>query len=414
MTLVGRRALMKRHCSSIHVPLLASLLCVAVVTTFFASARAQHIDPPYRPDLVGRATEGSVDITIAGKTQVADIKEATFVLRNDISDCDLRKGFNCPVTIELLHILVHSFKFGSIVVPAMEIRNQGPISFESGAFIAHGAPLDIWAQIHALSDHFVVTTFESQSGALVTVAFPPGIQEGIGLFIPMSGTVAGQEVTAEVVIGFQLVNQPPIARAGSSSSSDQTTCTPTIVLDGSLTTDPDGNLSSLRWFDDEGTFVGQGPIIEIPVKTGKFSFGFLLVAEDDIGAVSTARTTITPQRQIVDTTPPRITTVTTNPNTLWPPNHKMVPVSVAVSASDNCDRAPVCKITAVSSNESVDGDRTAPDWEITGNLTVNLRAERSGTGTGRVYTITTQCTDASRNSSTRAIIVTVPHDQGKK
>jgi hypothetical protein len=117
-----------------------------------------------------------------------------------------------------------------------------------------------------------------------------------------------------------------------------------------------------------------------------------------------------------DQQPPTIGTVTANPNTLWPPNHKMVPVTVVASVSDNCDSAPVCQITAVSSNEPVnggDGD-TAPDWELTGDLTVDLRAERAGSGNGRVYTLTVECRDAAHNSASKAITVTVPHDQGKK
>ena len=66
----------------------------------------------------------------------------------------------------------------------------------------------------------------------------------------------------------------------------------------------------------------------------------------------------------------------------------MVPVTVVVSALDVCDPAPVCRLVAVSSNEPTDGTgdgNTAPDWQITGPLTVDLRAERAGKGTGRVY-----------------------------
>ena len=131
---------------------------------------------------------------------------------------------------------------------------------------------------------------------------------------------------------------------------------------------------------------------------------------DDKGASDSCAATVT----VEDRTPPVISSVSANPSTLWPPNHQMVPVAVAVAASDNCDAAPVCKITTVSSNEPVsgtgDGD-LAPDWEITGNLTVNLRSERSGTGSGRVYTNTIACTDASGNISTKTVAVTVPHDQ---
>jgi hypothetical protein len=93
----------------------------------------------------------------------------------------------------------------------------------------------------------------------------------------------------------------------------------------------------------------------------------------------------------------------------------MVPATLRVSASDNCDPSAVCKIVSVSSNEPVnglgDGD-TAPDWLITGDLTVNLRAERSGKGNGRIYTVTFECTDASGNSATGTTTVAVPHDQG--
>jgi hypothetical protein len=112
-----------------------------------------------------------------------------------------------------------------------------------------------------------------------------------------------------------------------------------------------------------------------------------------------------------------VATVSATPSLLWPPNHKMRPVKVRFTKSKNCNEPLSCKITSVTSNEPEnglgDGD-TAPDWVITGDLTVNLRAERSGTGTGRVYTITLTCTDTLGTSSTGAVDVTVPHDKGKK
>lgn len=128
-------------------------------------------------------------------------------------------------------------------------------------------------------------------------------------------------------------------------------------------------------------------------------------------------TTTQTQTVIVeDTTPPSMENFSVNPNILWPPNHKMVPVLIDVNVFDNCDEAPICRITSVSSNETenslADGNTTL-DWQITANRTVNLRAERSGTGSDRVYTITVECLDAAGNSSTSSVGVTVPHDQGK-
>jgi hypothetical protein len=118
-----------------------------------------------------------------------------------------------------------------------------------------------------------------------------------------------------------------------------------------------------------------------------------------------------------DLIPPVIESISANPDVLWPPNHKMVTVTLSVDVSDNCGNGTNCQITEVSSNEPVNGPgdgNTAPDWEITGDLTVNLRAERTGKGSGRIYTITVMCTDASGNSSTGTVTVTAPHDKGKK
>ena len=71
-------------------------------------------------------------------------------------------------------------------------------------------------------------------------------------------------------------------------------------------------------------------------------------------------------------------------------------------------------------SEAVNGPgdgNTEADWEVVpsdGTWNIWVRAERSGQGVGRVYTIEVQVTDASNNSSVRTFTVTVPHDRGKK
>lgn len=119
---------------------------------------------------------------------------------------------------------------------------------------------------------------------------------------------------------------------------------------------------------------------------------------------------------VVDTTPPVIVAASASPNVLWPPNHKFVNVTVTARVTDTCS-ATTWKITRVTSNEAVDAKgsgHTSPDWQITGAHTVQLRAERAGPGSGRVYSITIQARDTSGNLSLpKMVTVTVPHDQGK-
>ena len=111
---------------------------------------------------------------------------------------------------------------------------------------------------------------------------------------------------------------------------------------------------------------------------------------------------------VIDTLPPQILDLSASPDLLWPPNHRLVPVEITVNALDACDPAPTARIIQVASNEPQ--NPFEPDWEITGPLTLNLRADRFGQGTGRIYTILIQCQDASGNLSTASVCVTVPHD----
>ena len=52
-----------------------------------------------------------------------------------------------------------------------------------------------------------------------------------------------------------------------------------------------------------------------------------------------------------------------------------------------------------------------PDYEITGPLSVSLRAERAGKNQGRTYTIHVLGTDCS-GTYPFDVVVEVPHDQG--
>lgn len=110
---------------------------------------------------------------------------------------------------------------------------------------------------------------------------------------------------------------------------------------------------------------------------------------------------------VLDTTPPVIKAVSAGPDVLWPPNHKWVDEQVSADIADACGAAD-WKIIGVTSNQE-DG-RSVPDWAITGDHTLKLRAERNGPGGDRIYTIAVQAMDQAGNLSELATVaVVVPH-----
>jgi hypothetical protein len=118
---------------------------------------------------------------------------------------------------------------------------------------------------------------------------------------------------------------------------------------------------------------------------------------------------------VADTTAPSLTARASR-TVLWSPDHGMVAVTIETRASDN-DGAPPALAASVSSNEPQDGlgdGDTAGDWtepviDAAGRVAVQLRAERSGGGSGREYAISLTATDSAGNVTTVPVTVRVPH-----
>jgi hypothetical protein len=62
--------------------------------------------------------------------------------------------------------------------------------------------------------------------------------------------------------------------------------------------------------------------------------------------------------------------------------------------------------------DSTIGDgNTLDDIQVDSSGNIYLRAERSGAGDGRIYTLEFKVTDSSGNSSSATVTVTVPHNK---
>ena len=118
---------------------------------------------------------------------------------------------------------------------------------------------------------------------------------------------------------------------------------------------------------------------------------------------------------VLDTTPPVIT-LSATPKVLWPPNGKMVPVTISGTITDTGSGVNLSS-TAYSVTDEY--GEVQPTGAITlgaggsYSFTVLLQASRLGTDQdGRHYTITVRASDNAGNGGSQASVVTVPHDQG--
>ncbi len=153
------------------------------------------------------------------------------------------------------------------------------------------------------------------------------------------------------------------------------------------------------------------------VEAGPFALGEreIVVREELAGDAPDAKDTREVCRSaliVVDTTPPTIKPARLQ---LWPPNHALHSLSArqCARAFDACDPYPEARFTSATSDEPVDalGDGShEPDIVFDHGSLVSLRAERQGTGNGRVYTLGFETTDASGNATRGSCSVTVPHD----
>jgi hypothetical protein len=191
-------------------------------------------------------------------------------------------------------------------------------------------------------------------------------------------------------------NSAPIANAGTNQTVEANASTGTFVtLNGTGSTDTESNIATYQWSEGPTPLAtGAQPSVSLSVGVHTLT----LRVTDSLGLFSESTVTVT----ITDATAPVISLLTANPVVLRPGNGTMTPVTVAATVSDNGDPSPVTKILSVTSTES---DPAPSDVQITGNLTVNLRAERFSLV--RRYTILVECRDASNNASTKTVTVSV-------
>lgn len=239
---------------------------------------------------------------------------------------------------------------------------------------------------------------------------PAGATIVFDLTVTDPHTLTGSD---SVSIHVTNVNHIPVANAGPDQTVNENTL---VTLNGAGSTDPDLDALSYSWTQIAGPSVAltggttANPTFTAPsVGAGGTTLTFRLVVSD--GQVSSVADTVNIRiLDIID--PPVCTLGQPSVASLWPPNHTMVPVTI-MGVTDPNNQAITITYTAVTQDEPVnglgDGD-TSPDAAVSGNQ-ILLRAERSGTGNGRVYAVHFTATDDQGASCSGTVKVSVPHSK---
>jgi hypothetical protein len=246
----------------------------------------------------------------------------------------------------------------------------------------------------------------------------------------------GATGTDEIDVIVTNIDHAPLANAGGNLTVTEGA---TVTLNGSASSDPDGESLTFAWVQIAGPNVVledadtawpsfTAPIVDLAGATLKFklnvSDGFN-PASSDIATISVSNAHSLPDVSHARPSVP----------VLWPPNHRMVPVSIlGIVDPSGTTKVTITRVVQdealCDSNEKRDtrkqlrqGDRETDDNKhgndndrdeidaiINADGTVLLRAERDGHGDGRVYRINFTATNVE-GTVAGVVKVIVPHSQ---
>lgn len=194
-----------------------------------------------------------------------------------------------------------------------------------------------------------------------------------------------------------------------------------VRLDGSGSTDLDStpgthdDIVSFEWFEGFGSsqqsLLGTGARVDLNLPLGAHSL--TLRTTDRTGQTGLDSVDVV----VIDRTPPTMS-LGIDTQFLWPPNHRMIPVGAVVASSDLCGASHVV-LDSIASSEPDDAEGTGDGSTLLdvqeamqgeADVAFFLRAERDGSGRGRIYSITYRSTDDSGNATSLIRHVTVPHE----
>lgn len=205
------------------------------------------------------------------------------------------------------------------------------------------------------------------------------------------------------------LNEPPVADAGANQTIEWTSGGAQVTLDGSASSDPDGDTLTYTWTglfsEGDGTVTGVSPTVTLP-SLGAFTIA--LTVDDGWGGTDTDTVRIT----VVDTTAPNVTAallrVCEDEDDCEDDDEQLF--RVEYSCSDSCDSDPTITSAKLNGIPVADGqlvememddDDEAVEWE---DEVLHIEASS--------FELVVTCEDASGNAGTASATPMFADDEG--
>jgi hypothetical protein len=155
------------------------------------------------------------------------------------------------------------------------------------------------------------------------------------------GALSNQNFTMGVGGGIAFTNRPPTANAGPDQTVNAASNgTAAVSLDGSASSDPDGDSLTFTWAGPFGAVSGAHPQVTVPAGVSVLQ----LTVDDGKGGSASANVTITVNAATTDTVPPVVT----------PPASLIIPATEATGARGSASAALAAFLAAGSAVDVVD------------------------------------------------------------
>ena len=293
--------------------------------------------------------------------------------------------------------------------PDQTVNEASPVSLSGlASYDPDGDALTTFAWVQTGGPSVALTGADTAQPSFVAPALPGGVGGAAILSFELTVSDGLQSGTDEVRVAVEQVNHAPVADAGP----DITKAAGSLVQLIGSGADPDGDaILGYQWVQTTGPAVtlsdpaSAAPTFPAPATASTLTFTLQVSDGETLSAPDEVRVTV-----LESNDPPACTAARASQSVLWPPNHKLVPVTIAGLSDPDGDPVQVT-INGVRQDEPVnglgDGD-SSPDAVVQTGGVVLLRVERAGGGNGRVYAVSFTARDGHGGQCDGTVRISAP------